>query len=181
MFLKAKTLALLGLLLAFSVLMVIFSAIFEFNTLFLLAAAGICVGIAIRETGQYGGTAFYIASVLLSLMLSPNKLYALTYSGMGLYIVIVSYITKALFGAERKNDRSLSGKRLSLWLIKLLVFNLVYLPFLYFAPTLIYTGKLNYYVYAGLIIGGQVLLVVFDRAYWFFMWNYWEKYRNRLL
>jgi uncharacterized membrane protein len=49
MLLNAKKLAFLGLLLAVTVVLIILSGVFEFNTLFLLAAASFGVGIAIRK------------------------------------------------------------------------------------------------------------------------------------
>ena len=62
MHVKAKKVATAGLLVAFTVVMIILSSLIETNTLFLIAAASFCVGIAIREWGVWFGFAFLIAS-----------------------------------------------------------------------------------------------------------------------
>lgn len=175
MLLNAKKMAFLGLLLAFNVLMIILSGIFEFNTLFLLAAASFCVGIAIRESGIKLGLAFYIAGLLLGIMLAPDKLYCITYAAMGLYIVVIEFAYDKLAKIKRMNSRFAL-----LWLIKYAVFNIIYIPTLIFSPRLVYSGQLSPAVYAVLILGGQVALYIFDWAYIYFQGSVWGKLRKKL-
>ena len=175
MLLNAKKLAFLGLLLAVTVLLIILSGVFEFNTLFLLAAASFGVGIAIRETGIRLGTGFYLAAVLLSLMLAPNKLYCITFSAMGIYIVLSEFIYDSLFNIKWKINR----KRLY-WILKYTAFNLMYVPMLIFLPKLIYQGNLTPWVLGAIFIAGQAALLVFDTAYNYFQKEIWGKYRNKL-
>lgn len=173
MFLSAKKLAFLGLLLAFDVLLVILAGVFEFNTLFLLAAASFCVGIAIREIGQRYGFSFYLASILLSLILAPNKFYCITYAAMGLYVVVFEYAYGRLV-----NVRRMSNRIKLLWAVKYITFNVMYIPMLIFLPRLIYTGKLNAGLIAALILAGQAALYVYDRAYIYFQKYIWGRARK---
>ena len=71
MHVKAKTVALGGLLLALTIVFMALGSFIETSTLFLLAAASFFVGIVIREFGLGAGGAFYLAAVLLGLSLVP--------------------------------------------------------------------------------------------------------------
>ena len=64
MHVKAKQIAFLGLLAAFSVLLLVLGSVFEVSTLFFICGAAFCVGIAVREWGIYYGAAFLVASTL---------------------------------------------------------------------------------------------------------------------
>ena len=60
MHINAKKMAVSGILMAVTVLLVCFGGILESNTLFLLAGAAFCVGIIIKEYGLKTGVAFFI-------------------------------------------------------------------------------------------------------------------------
>lgn len=175
MLLNTKKLAFLGVLLAFDVLLIILSGILELNTLFLLAGASFCVGIAIREIGIGSGFAFYLASILLSLILAPNKFYCITYAAFGLYIVITDYFYDKLAHVKKNINR---GRMF--WLIKYVAFNLMYLPMLIFLPKLIYQGVMNTKLIVFLLLAGQLALFVFDRAYEFFQRHLWGRFRGHI-
>lgn len=173
MFLSAKKLAFLGLLLAFDIILVTISGVLEFNTLFLLAAASFCVGIAIREIGQKYGFSFFLASILLSLILAPNKFYCITYAAMGLYVVVFELAYDRLL-----NIKNVSNRIKLFWLVKYITFNIMYIPMLIFLPKLIYEGKLNIGIIAALVLAGQVMLYIYDMAYVYFQKNVWGKARR---
>lgn len=175
MLLNAKKLAFLGLLLAFDVLMIILSGILEFNTLFLLALASFCVGIAIRETGLRFGFGFYLAAILLGLILAPNKFYCITYAAMGLYLVIFEYSYDKLV-----NVRTMSNRVKLFWIVKYITFNAMYIPMLIFLPNLVYGGRLNLSIYAVLAVAGQIALYVYDGAYVYFQKVIWGRTRKFL-
>jgi len=173
MLLTPRKLAFLGLLLAFDVLLIILSGVFEFNTLFLLAAASFCVGIAIRESGKRMGFAFYLAGLLLGLILAPNKMYCITYAAMGLYILIFEFAQDKLMYVKNM------GNRLKLlWAVKFIAFNLMFIPLLIISPQLIYSGKLNMLLYVILFIGGQVAFYIYDLAYIYFQGMVWGRMRR---
>ncbi len=181
MLLNAKKLAFLGLLLAVTVVLIILSGVFEFNTLFLLAAASFGVGIAIRESNIRIGAGFYLAAILVSIILAPNKLYIITFSAMGLYILIIEYAFDQLTRVRWKTPgSSVSYRSRAYWVLKYLVFNLMYLPMLLFLPRLIYPGELKGLILTLLILGGQVALFLFDTAYRYFQGVIWGKIRSKL-
>jgi hypothetical protein len=175
MFLNAKKTAFLGLLLAVTVVLVVLSGIFDFNTLFLLAGASFGVGIAIRETNLRYGAGFYLGSILLSLLLAPNKLYCITYAAMGFYVVVYEFAYEKLTFVNHK----ISRKSL-FWMIKYIAFNLMYLPLLIFLPKLFFEGEISTKLILLLILAGQIALFIYDRAYQYFQTNLWGKVRNKL-
>lgn len=166
--------AFLGLLLAITLILIILSGVFEFNTLFLIGAASFCVGIALREYGMSLGIGFYIASIILGLLLAPNKLYMITYGAMGLYIVGREFAWTMIDRAKKKNPIVIY------WVLKYVIFNLIYIPIIIFMPKLIYQGTINTGLTIMLIIGGQALLFVLDKTYDYFQVNIWGKMRSRL-
>jgi hypothetical protein len=174
MLLNTRKLAFLGLLLALDVILIVLSSVIEINTLFLLAAASFCVGIAIRESGKRFGFGFYLASILLGLILTPNKLYCITYAAFGLYLVIVEYSYDKLVQVKEQKNR-----RLLFWIIKYIAFNLMFLPILIFLPKLVYQGTINSGLIAVLVLAGQVALLIFDKAYEYFQRVVWGKVRGR--
>lgn len=173
MLLKAKKIAFLGLLLAFTVVLVVITGIIDFSTLFLLAGASFCVGIAFREQGLRLGSGFYIAATILSFILAANKLYCLTFAAMGLYVVITEFAWEWL-SHRRKNCNMM------FWLIKYLTFNVLYIPALIIAPNLFYQGDraVNSTLFLIFFIGGQLVLFIYDRAYEYFQRFIWGKVRK---
>lgn len=173
MLLTTRKLAFLSLLLAVDVILIVLSGILELNTIFLLAAASFCVGIALRESGKQYGFGFYLASILLGVILAPNKFYVITYAAFGLYLVIVEYSYDKLLHVKNHRVRSF-------WIVKYITFNMMYLPMLIFLPKLLFAGELNTGMILVLAFVGQLAILVFDRAYEYFQRAVWGKVRNRL-
>ena len=175
MLLNSKKLAFLGLLLAIDDLLIILSGIIEFNTMFLLAAASFCVGIAIRESSKQIGLGFLLASILIGLMLAPNKLYCITYGAFAIYILMIEYAYDMLIRVQDMNRR-----KILFWVIKYITFNIMYIPILIFLPKLFYQGEIHIGLYLGFVLAGQAALFVFDRAYEYFQRFVWGKFRHNL-
>ncbi|HHV12671.1 MAG TPA: hypothetical protein GXX75_20560 [Clostridiales bacterium] len=175
MLLNSKKLAFLGLLLAVDGLLIILSGIIEFNTMFLLAAASFCVGIAIRESSKQIGLGFLLASILVGLILAPNKFYCITYGAFGAYILVIEYAYDKLVKVQ-----DIRRRRLLFWVIKYITFNIMYVPLLFFLPKLFYQGELHAGLAAGFLLAGQAALFVFDRAYDYFQRFVWGKIRHNL-
>ncbi len=175
MFLSAKRLAFLGLLLACAFLLVFLSGVIETNSLFLLAGASFTVGIALRENGLRFGIGFYIAAVLLAFLLAPNKLYCITFSAMGLYLVGIEYVWGKLDSA-----RKIQNRNMVFWILKYGIFNVIYLPMLLFFPHIVYQGNINTIFLIILILAGQIALFVYDMAYHYFQKTIWNKIRGRI-
>lgn len=176
MHVKAKTIATAGLLVAFTIVMMILSSSIESSTLFFIAAASFCVGIVLREWGILFGFVFLVASVLTNLIVAPNKLYCVTYAGMGLYLVLYEWLWKVIAENQRMTHRNRW-----LWGGKLVLFNALYIPTLFLAPSLLFTGKINGMFAIALLLGGQVAFVIYDMAYRYFQSRVWGKVRGRLL
>ncbi len=171
--LGTKKLSFLGLLLAFTLILIILSGVLEFNTIFLLAAAAYCDGIAFRESNIRYAFGFFLASVLLGVFLAPNKLYCITYAAMALYILISEFSYDKL--VYIKKDRI---KRQLVWLIKYIAFNIMYIPALLFLPKLFYEGDINKGLLTGFILAGQIGLFIYDKAYIYFQRYIWGKVRS---
>lgn len=175
MHLNARKISFMGLLLAICVVLIILSGVLEFNTLFLLAAASFCVGIAFRESNFYFAFGFYLAGFILGILLAPNKLYCITFAAMGMYLLILEYSYDKLEAIQNIERR----RRLA-WIIKYIAFNLMYVPALLFLPKLFYAGEVNDKLIVTLLIGGQVALFVYDMAYHYFQRSLWSKLRTHL-
>lgn len=175
MLLGAKRMAFLGLLLAWAVLLVVWSGILEYGTLFFLAAASFCVGIVIRECGFRLGVGFLIAGMVLSFILAPNKFYCITFSGMGLYLVLVEFFWEKLAANRRCNHRDKI-----FWSIKFIIFNSIYIPIIVFLPKFIFQGNVSKEILAAALLGGQIVLIIYDHAYRYFQKTIWGKWREHL-
>lgn len=176
MHLGTRHLSLLGLLLAFSVVLTVLSGVIETSTLFLLAAASFFVGIAFRETNKPLGVAFYLASVFLSFILAPNKMYCITYTVISLYIVLIELLRAKIVGAS--SNKPMNANKLSLIVVKFILFNIIFLPILMFFPKLIIARDLNLFLSIGFFLGGQIVFFIYDKAYDYFMIHYWGKIRR---
>lgn len=176
MHVKAKKMAVGGLLLALTVVCMTLGSVIETNTLFLLAAASFFVGIIIREMGMKTGGAFYIAAILLGFIVAPNKFYVISFAAMGFYILAVEAIHRFLGRMSGNVNR-----RVIFWILKYLIFNLMYVPMLLFFQQLLFGKSLPWAWIAGIIAAGQIGLWVYDRAYEYVQAHIWNKLRGRLL
>lgn len=176
MHINARKMAVSGVLMAVTVLLVCLGGILESNTLFLLAGAAFCVGIIIKEYGLKTGTAFFIGSVILSFLFAPQKLHCITFGLMGGYIVLIEAVFRVL-----GNHPNWKQRKRYFVLSKFLIFNLLYLPALFIAPKLFFAGKMAEKTKLVLIAGGQVALFIYDKAYEYFLVQIWEKISGKLL
>ena len=173
MHLKAKRAAFGGLLLAMTVIFMFLGSVIETNTLFLLAAASFFVGVVFREFGQMTGLAFYLSAVLLGFLLAPNKLYVITFAGMGFYIWGREFIWKIL-------ERSAGVKRKMQWyrLAKVILFNGLYLPLILGYGELFFGGEISEWLRYSSVLAGQVIFALYDKAYDYVQLQIWGKIRN---
>ena len=176
MYVKAKTVALGGLLLALTVVFMALGSIIETSTLFLLAAASFFVGIVIREFGLRAGFAFYLAAVLLGFITAQNKFYVLTFAAMGLYIWGIEAAWKWL-----EKHPEMKNRRRVFWILKYVIFNVLYIPVVIVFRNMLFPQSVSGAVIAGVIAGGQVGLFIYDRAYDYVQAHIWGKLRGRFL
>ena len=176
MHVKAKTVALGGLLLALTVVFMALGSIIETSTLFLLAAASFFVGIVVREFGLKTGGAFYLAAVLLGAVTAPNKFYVLTFAAMGVYIWGIEVVWRWL---ERHPEMTQRYK--VFWIAKYVIFNIVYIPVVLIFRELLFGQTVSDGIMAAVIAGGQIGLFIYDRAYDYVQVHMWGKMRGRFL
>lgn len=169
MHVNAKKIATAGLLAAFSAVLVVLASVIESSSLFFIAAASFCVGIALREWGIGLGAGYLVASTFVNLIVSPNKFYCLTFAAMGLYLLLVE-----LFG--KKGNR----RTAVLWVLKYVIFNCMYLPALVFFQELFFTKKITGILWVVVFLAGQAALFVYDEAYRYFQRVIWGKLRGKL-
>ncbi len=175
MHVKAKKMAFAGLMLAFTIVCIALGSIIEMNTLFLLAAASYFVGIVIRETNVGTGAAFYIAGVLLGFLVSPNKLYIVSYGIMGLYILLNEISFRQL-----GKLKGTANKDVLFWIIKYSVFNVMYIPMVCGLQKLLFVREIPMNMLFIVIAAGQIGLFIYDRAYEYVQGNIWNKMRGKL-
>ena len=176
MHVKAKTVALGGLLLALTIVVMALGSVIETSTLFLLAAASFFVGIVIREFGLAAGGAFYLAAVLLGFFVAPNKFYVLTFAAMGFYILGIEAVWRWL-----SKRHGMQKRHLIFWIAKYVVFNIVYIPIVILFRDMLFAQAVSDTMLLVVIAGGQIGLFVYDRAYDYVQAHIWGKMRGRFL
>lgn len=176
MHVKAKTVALGGLLLALTVVFMALGSVIETSTLFLLAAASFFVGIVIREFGMRSGAAFYLAAVLLGFITAPNKFYVVTFAAMGFYILGVEAVWRWL---EKRHE--MDHRHRIFWIAKYIIFNIVYIPVILVFRDLLFAQSVSDKILLAAAAGGQIGLFIYDRAYDYVQAHMWGKIRGRLL
>ena len=169
MHVKARTLAFGGLLLALG-------SIIETSTLFLLAAASYFVGIVVREFGLRAGAAFYIAAVLLGFITAPNKFYVLTFAAMGFYIWGIEAVWRWLEKRPQYRNR-----RMIFWISKYVIFNIVYIPIVIAFREMLFARAVSDTMMIIVVLGGQIALFIYDRAYDYVQAHLWGKLRGRMM
>ena len=176
MHVRAKKMAISGMLLAITVICMILGGIIETNTLFLLAAAAFFVGIIQNEFGIKYGWAFWLAAVLLGGMLVGNKFYVLSYAAMSLYILLIESVWRYL--AKHSENKY---RKQCFWTAKYVIFNAMYIPIVIGFQELLFTENLSQIMLLTVIIIGQIGLLIYDRAYEHVQADIWRKMRGRLL
>jgi len=158
MLLKSKEMAYLGVLLGLNQLFIILSSIIETNTVILFAGAALIVGIVIVEFGGKSGAVFYLASCMLGFFLTFNKVEIITYiMFFGLYSIVKHFI-----------EIKFSNKKTAI-ASKYIFFNLS-LAVMFFTVRLFISLKFYWWM----IMGAQVLFLVYDYAFTIFI-NYYMK------
>lgn len=182
MHIKAKKIATGGVMLALSIVSMMLGNVLESNTVFFLAIASFFVGIIIREFGMKTGYAFYAAGVLLGAIIVPNKLYVVTYAAMGIYILLSESVWRQIGKMLGSNNMfSMEQYKTALWVIKYLIFNVMYLPAVLGCSKLLFGKQLSVGMTICVVIAGQIGLFIYDKAYDYSVGKIWNKMRGKLL
>ncbi len=162
-----------GLLAALAVVLLCLASVIEMSSLFFIAAASFCVGIAIREWGMRYGLAFWSASAGVSFLVAPNKLYCITFSAMAIYLLGSEGIWRLLM-------RRGTGRHLQLWFWvgKYILFDAMFVPMLLFFPNILFSGKMNGLFFVLMLLLGQVALFFYDVAHSYVQNVVWSKFKS---
>lgn len=118
--------------------------------------------------------AFYVGALILGFLVTPNKFYILTYAAMGLYILFNEW---AYFKIRKKEN--IRRQSVAFWIVKYLVFNVMYLPGIWFFQKLLFARTLPVWMFTGVVAAGQIAFFMYDRAYEYVQGSLWNKIRNR--
>ncbi len=176
MYVKAKKIAVSGILAAFSAVLMLLGTLIETNSLFLIAAASFCVGITIREWGVRYGFAFWAASILVNVIVTPNRTYCITYAAMGFYLLLSEFLWEKI-----ARSKTMRGRTWKLWIGKYVIFNVTYVPALVIFQDLFFVKRVTGLKVLAVWFAGQLLMLIYDKAYRYFQGVIWEKLRIKLL
>ncbi len=179
MHVKTKQLALSGLLMALSVVCIVMGSIIEFDTLAFLLLASFISGIVIYEMKIGIGAMFIAGTFLLGFLLGPNKMYSFTYLAFAGYIWLAELIYVMVGRASSKSEKTVKWS-VVIWVLKYIAFNAIFIPCVLLFPELIVGVELTGMVKFGLILAGQVALVVLDMAYNTFIIKFWVPLSKRI-
>ncbi|MCR4716140.1 MAG: hypothetical protein K5656_03075 [Lachnospiraceae bacterium] len=117
MLLKSRPIAFAGMMVALAVIIVTVAGYIDISTLFFLCLAAVLGGIVEYLYGFKYGALFAAASIVLSLILAPQKMYILTYSIMAIYVIVLELYV------ENESKNLEKNKLRFYWIIKSLVYN----------------------------------------------------------
>lgn len=63
---------------------------------------------------------------------------------------------------------------------KFVIFNVMYLPVLFFFPKLLFAGEIPDTMLFVLIVAGQIALFIYDKAYEYFLIRMWGQVRVKI-
>ena len=174
MHVNTKKIAFLGLLLAFSVILAVLGGYIEPNTLFLIALGAFCTGIAVTEGGFRLGGAWLAGGILLVWFFIPDKMMTLTYAFMGIYLWIreLAFDRIAVMNTQKKAGLFLA--------VRWLAFNVMYIPTVLAFPGLFTSAEMKPLTSFLLILAGQPVWFILDKAYAYFMGVIWRGLRKKL-
>jgi hypothetical protein len=164
MLLKAKTIALGGILGALAVICLLLADILPASKISLYALSSFFISVIIIEMGVRAGWIFYAATSLLGFVVVPDRISILPYVlFFGAYGIIKFYIEKL--------DRIVIE-----YILKLIFFNACAGIMLFAAGSLLDAGPVIAFSWWWLVIAGEIIFLVYDIVYTLFI-NY---YRNKL-
>lgn len=168
MLLETKRTAYLGVLLALNQILLIIPIIMQYSTIYFFSVAALLVGIVILEYNLRYGIVFYIASSLLSFIISVNKIEIITYIGFFALYSIVKYLIELYVN---QYDKSVIIEIL----LKELFFNTVMI-----IGYLIMIQFVKFYIQWWMILGVEVFFIVYDYLFGYFIHVYIDKIKPRI-
>ena len=160
--------ALGGICLALAVIFIFGGSIIPGIELTLFAVSSLFTAVMIMESGVKGGILLYIAAVILSLVLIPNKLAVIPYAFLfGYYGILKFYIEK------------LTSRLLQLLLKAAFFAGLLSAGLLGFKELLLGSINLPNYPIGLLIAAGTLMLILYDFIFTFLIGFYMRRIKHR--
>lgn len=165
---KPSKIALGGICLALTVIFMFGGSIIPGIELTLFALSSLFTAVMVIETGVRSGVLLYAAAVILGLVIVPNKLAVIPYAFFfGYYGILKLYIEK------------LSGRYVQL-AVKAVFFALILsVGLIGFKELLLGSINLPDYPVAILIVGGIVMMLVYDFIYTLLIGFYMRRVKNK--
>ncbi len=174
MHVNTKKLTLSGICMAVAMAFILIESVFGMSTLFLLGIAGFMIGIIIREAGFKYALIYFAASVLLSVIIAPDKLKLVTFFCAEIYILLRERVWEFLV----KDDKGKYKKLMMFYTAsKLVFFNLMAVPIILIFPELIMENTEFKWKLIALVAANPVWYVA-DRAYDYFQAVIWSRIRR---
>ena len=164
---QSRRIALSGILLALCLATLIIQSIFPLANYTIYILSSLYISIVIIEIGALAGVTFYFASVILALLIVPNKVFLLPFIVFfGLY-GLIKYLTEK------------TGKLYIEMPLKYLFFNLVaFLSIYFFKDMLFQSINLPDFPYVILIIIAEIGFLAYDYFYTLFIGFYTRRIKK---
>lgn len=178
MFLKSREIAFLGIMMAFSVLLVTLGGYLDISTIFFLAAASFLVGMIERNFSCMIAVFFLAGSLLLNFFLAPQKLYAATFGAFSVYVIVAEHFEKKRYQQEK------GGSPFKEWIVKGVLYHILLAAAFFCVKEIFGFGEMTENKLIAAVMEHKMILIpaailmaeafwlVFDRAYVFFARQY---------
>lgn len=159
---QSKKIAVLGIMAALSTVLTVLGTVISVNTVFFTAAAAFLTGIAVIYCGMGYAAAYYAVCLLLDVLVNPDKMNVILFAALAGYILLAE---GSYCGMHKMPD----GKKKE-WLhrgIRLLLFEVMYLPLILFLPQLFVSETIlaAAWFLPLMIPAGIVCWFIYDAAY----------------
>ena len=94
---------------------------------------------------------------------------------MGVYVLLIEGLWRFL-----GKHQNMKNPKLIFAAGKVVIFNIMYLPALFLFPKLLFAGEVSGKLMLVFVLGGQIALYLFDKAYDYFLIRMWGNLRGKL-
>ena len=167
MHLKTREIAFLGMLLALCQILLVLAGTFSYSSLSLTVLSALTVGVAILISGPGGATAFFAAAMILGWFLAPDRTHLWLFAAVGAYQLFLETLQPKLL---------MKCPIWLVWVIKLGLFNLIFLPLLLIVPQLFIEESPAFMTVVFAVLA-NVVMVLFDSLYFRLKFRYGPRIR----
>ena len=158
MHVKTKKIAVSGICLAVAMILILAGSLIDVSSLSFMLLASFVLGVVVNACGLKMSAVYFVASVALGFFILPVKLHVLTYGLMEAYILIRELLWEKVI--SKKNI-----KKITYLLIKLGIFNLLFIPPVVLISDFLFTPADTGFMRVCLILLAEVAFVIADMAY----------------